>query len=376
MAETLLSLEQVCKELQLNKEQVIALVKSGALRGFLDQKTYKFRRSDVEKYKEAASSSATVMFEEKPQATGQTPGDAGAKKDASKADTSKIDLAEIEAEAGADESDQTSVLAPVEERQGAPPEEQPIFEFSEKELGLEEEAKEGEEEEQPSAILPQEESESSLDILEVAEESSSETSTSTADLDFVDESSSSSGVEVAAVLDMEEESSSETSVKKPEKGETVSDLLATSEESSDEELETLEVDRVVETQDTILEEPAETKTAAAAEVPEAGTAETIPVAEEPETVGLTQEEATKALAEEVEAVAPPAEEEEEAEVAVEPAHVAAGWELVTPSIMGNVFLALAIVLSILGGFFIVCEVTETSNALTDFFRANVATLFP
>ena len=60
MADTLMGIDEVAKELQLGKDQIVELVKKGMLRGFMDQKTYKFRAPDVEAYKKKLASSATM----------------------------------------------------------------------------------------------------------------------------------------------------------------------------------------------------------------------------------------------------------------------------------------------------------------------------
>ena len=132
------------------------MVKKGLLRGFLDQKTYKFRPADIEAYKKRLASSATSLSE------GGSKGDAteavspAAKK---KDDTSKIDLTEIDAEPEGEDKDQTSVLAPVDERgPKEKAEEAPVFQFSEKDLGLQkEEPPAVEEGDQTSLLMPAEE---------------------------------------------------------------------------------------------------------------------------------------------------------------------------------------------------------------------------
>jgi len=393
MAETLLNIDEVCKELQLNKEQVLALVKQGSLRGLRDAGTFKFRKADVDSFKKKAESGATVVFESPTGAPG------------------KVDLSGIESEEGADESDQTSVLAPVDEKAaGEKADEQPVFEFSEKELDLpldkqaeeesdqtsvlapvDEKAAGGEAEEEPvfefsekelgmpldkegegaESVLVADESDSSLDILEVADESSSDSATSAAELDFVDESSS--GEDLAAVTTGEEAPPSEA---KPgaEGGSTVTDILGAEEE---EELETVDLDEIVETQGTGIGE-AEPVTAVEEEIPTerpaTETAETMAVGGEAETVGIALgDEATQGLAAEaipVEELAAAPEEEYEA------AHVAAGWGMVTPSVMGNLFLVLSILTMALAGMFLLCALTGTVNPVTQLFAQYVAVHFP
>ena len=372
MADALLSLEQVCKELQLGQEQVVALVKQGALRGFLDGGSYKFRKADVDKYKQDTETSATVVFEPPSKPSGASDSDVT---DLKMQDASKIDLADIESEAGADESDQTSVLAPVDEAdQVAQSEEQPVFEFSEKELGLS-----LDDDETGDSLLAVDESDSSLDILEVADESSSDTSTSAADLDFMDESSS--GEDVAAVLEVEEESP----VRLPatdagmDAGETatVTDILGGADDTSDEELETLDLDDVVETQETLLDDEPVVEVAGIdaldddipVEIPATDTAETLAVGDELETVGLGAADATMDVGE-----AEPMEGDDlaEAEREYEPAHVATGYELVTPSMAGNVFLVLAVITMAFAASFFFAEVCDFANhPLTDVFAKHV-----
>ena len=208
MADVLLNIEEASKQLQLSKDQIAEMVKKGLLRGFLDQKTYKFRPADIEAFKKKLASGATALSEGAPK-TDAVPGGGHA--------TSKIDLTEVESDSGVEDTDQTSVLAPV--KSGEPKEKQPekpVFKFGEKDLELhEEEPAALEEGDQTSLLVPgagkeekgksevkppfefaekdvklpsegeagdsvlvADESESSMDILEVAEESSSESASS------------------------------------------------------------------------------------------------------------------------------------------------------------------------------------------------------
>jgi len=391
MAERLLSMEEACRELQLSKEQLLHLVKIGALRGFRDQQTYKFRPADVEAYKRAAESDIT-----QPQMAGTD-----------KHDTSKIDLAEIEAEPGADESDQTSVLAPADQEGKEEPagEEKPEFQFSE-DVGLEEEpraeeadqtslmppaaqegaqpaeeeakfafAEKGEdlglEEDAGDSVLVADESESSVDILQVEDETSSEQASSGEELALMEESSS--GEEVAAVTEAEEPAGT-AATDESSSTETVSDILGEAEEGSDEVLETLDLE---EAPDTILEEPPAAKPAEAARPP---TAETVPLADEVETAGIVEEEEAIALAEEAEAV--PLEEGVEEEAAARPAAIPTQerriptWETVVPSKLGNAFLAAAILMLAAGGVFLVCEMAGIQNGFTQMIVDFVKTHIP
>ena len=394
MAETLLNVNEVCKELQLSKEQVLALVKQGSLRGLRDGGAFKFRKADVDRFKEKAETGATVVFESPTSGAGKSDSDIDVGKGG------KIDLSEIETEDGAEESDQTSVLAPVDEKSDAgKAEEQPVFEFSEKELDLPLDKQAEEESDQTSVLAPVDEqsaaektdeepvfefsekelglpldggaddSDSSLDILEVADESSSDSATSAAELDFVDESSS--GEEVAAVTEGQEELPSEAKAG-VEAGSTVTDILGAAEE---EELETLDLDEIVETRGTDMggAEPVTTLEEEAIFAEEPAT-ETTAVGGEAETVGIALgEEATQGVFAEaipVEGLAAVAPEEE-----YEAAHVAAGWGMVTPSIMGNLFLVLSILVVALGGMFLLCELTGAGNSVTQLFAQYVAVHF-
>jgi len=100
-------------------------------------------------------------------------------------ETGKLDLSEIEAEPGADVADQTSVL-PAGDAEESPPAgqpEEPVFDFSE-------------EEEPSDSVLVADESESSADILQVAEEVGDESSSDLAAV-AVDEGSKSSSSELS-----------------------------------------------------------------------------------------------------------------------------------------------------------------------------------
>ena len=118
MADALMNIDEAAKQLQLSKDQVTELAKKGLLRGFLGQKTYKFRPADIETYKKKLAGGATVLAEGQP---------------------GKIDLTEVESDAGIEDTDQTSVLAPVQP--GEPkkkPAEKPVFQFGEKDVVSEE----------------------------------------------------------------------------------------------------------------------------------------------------------------------------------------------------------------------------------------------
>ena len=410
MAKDFLSLEDVCKDLQLTADQVKNLVKNGVLRGFLDQKSYKFRQADVDAYKARVEESVTVVASGEPRGEELTDTDlsdlASDSEDEKVPDTGKVDLANIDSDPGADESDQTSVLAAAEAGdEGAPREESPVFEFSETDLGLSldeepalEEADqtsllapaEGGEEKEDSpvfefdtdselgapgkradSVLVADESESSLDILEVADESSSDTGSSGSDLAVVEESSSGEGV--GAVADVEEASDEVVPAVPAATGrgdtDTVADILSEVEESSDEALETLELDEMMARDEGVPDEALEAAEVATAEAPQTETAETIPLSDEIETVGIEEEEGTKfaegaleeeEVAEGEEAEIEPAPEEEVEEAPI----VAGGWEIVTPSKLGNAFLIAALVMLLLGSVFVFCEMSNISNEFT------------
>ena len=222
MADVLMNIEEASKQLQLSKDQITEMVKKGLLRGFLDQKTYKFRPADIEAFKKKLASGATALFEGAPK-TDVSSGHA----------TSKIDLTEVESDTGVEDSDQTSVLAPAKssEPQQKPPE-KPVFKFGEKDIELhDEEPQAMEEGDQTSLLVPStagkdkgkpatkpgfdfkqkelklppegeagdsvlvaDESESSMDILEVAEESS-ESGSSASRIVFPDEGTSGDEIE-------------------------------------------------------------------------------------------------------------------------------------------------------------------------------------
>ena len=400
MAESFLTIEQVSKELQLNAERIMTLVKKGEIRAFLDQGVHKFRKSDIEEFRKKLEGGHTAFYE-----------GPGAEESAGdeKSDTSKIDLADIDAEPGADESDQTSVLARTQEGEDeAAKEETPEFDFSEEDLGLsleeqptgtvdpvetadqtsllpaaaeedtvpdDEPAFEFDEKSEDQildaeggdSVLVADESESSLDILEVADESSSESDSSASDVPFAEESSSEDAATVAEV----EEGSDEpvAAVAAGEKGDTVVDILGETDDGTEDGLETIDLEEVVETQETPVEEgPAAVAEEGAA--PE--TVEVAPPSAEPETVGIAAEveEATQLGAEEAGVLTELPEEvlepEGEAEEFPHEAPAMAGaWTIVVPSVLGNAFLCAAIILLAFGGFILLCEIGGISNVVTE-----------
>lgn len=408
-AEALLTIDQVAKELQITKDKLLEMVKSGLIRGFRDQNTYKFRPADVQVYKKKVAGGLTEISD-----ASETP-----------SATSKIDLEEIDSDSGIEESDQTSVMAPIDDVQRvAPPEETPVFKFSDNDLGLQDEEEEAspvpmEEADQTSLLAPTEEeeakkeskptfdftekdalklplddeggesvlvadeSESSIDILEVAEESSSESSASASAMGLADESSS--GEEVTALTDIEDSPAAMAAVDSTDK--TVTDILGAADES-DEELESLDLE-TFDTQETIMEE-APSDEALAAELP-ADATDTVPVAGEAETVGIaagdetrfTEEEAgeTAAVSDVVaDALKEAGGEDEEEELPLGDAEsgkvvVPTGWEMVVPSTMGNALLIAATVLLVLGGVFLICGMFQPpiDNGFTQWVVKTVST---
>ena len=408
MAEKLLSLKEVCQELQLSENQVRALVKSGALRGFLDQKTYKFRASDVQFYKKALEGDQTSVMEDLEEAS-DSDIVAGPKRD-----TSKIDLADIDAESEDEESDQTSVLAAAvdtDDRDSS--DAAPDFDFSEGDLGLSEEKEvpaeeadqtsllpaveggaedreaspvfefskeeevlaEADESDSGESVLAAEGSDSSLDILEIADESSTDgvsSGTGRAAIEISEEESS--GEDISALAEVEETSPEEViSVGVPPEGErfdtdTVADILSEVDESSDEVLEILDLDEAA-----ALEEPLDTAEVAPVEGPPTKVAETKPLPDEVETVGLPVDEealTTEGILEglevgEIEGKEFEAEVEEAVEEAMEEAPmVAAGWEIVVPSKLGNCALIAAAVMLALGSVFLIYELAEINDGFS------------
>lgn len=398
MADQLLSAETVAEQLQITKEQVVELVKKGLLRGFLDQKTYKFRPNDVQAYKRKLESGVTSMSD-----------DAG-----SPPSTSRINLDDIESEIGVDEADQTSVLpsAGATEPQQAPGE--PVFQFSEQELGIKDEdvdefdegdqtsllgpideadAEAGKdakpsfdfsdkdieigEDEGGESVLVADESESSVDILEVTDESSSESATTTSSAIFAEESS---GDELPAA-ELEDNGSAKSKSDK-----TVADILGAGAEESEDELDNLDLEEVIEggsrkDDATVAEEDYDEQVPTTASVGveyesvgvDAGMedAEAISESEDssmiPETAGV-DDAIADAVGEQVEL---PASEEEEGEQMVMPA----GWEMVTPSALGNGALIAAIVLLAIGGVFMFCNVGDIkpgwAQPIIDFVQQNM-----
>ena len=416
MADVLLNIEEASKRLQLSKEQIAEMVKKGLLRGFLDQKTYKFRPADIDAFKKKLASGATTLSEGHPK-TDAIPAAAMGQP------TGKIDLTEIESDSSVEDTDQTSVLAPVKtgEPQEQPPE-KPVFKFGEKgpELHEEEPVALEEEGDQTSLLMPgagkeekgkpgakptlefaekdlrlpsdggagdsvlvADESESSMDILEVAEESSSESGSSASRILFSDEVASGDEIEVAAEtpsqLIQKPAPKPGPKVGEPTTDKVVTDILGPAPEESDEALETLDVDEVVETKEVAGAEPGiKPETAAAA-----------PVADERETVGVPAAEETKltmgaeetkaAAGEEGEAVETGGmdgavaaalqeqageEEPEEAEEAAPEVIVPAGWETAQSWPIGNGLLIAATVVLIAAGVLLFCEAFDVHNGFT------------
>jgi hypothetical protein len=257
-----------------------------------------------------------------------------------------------------EEGDQTSLLMAAEQK----PEEdkkasKPSFDFAGKNVKV------PLDEETADSVLVADESESSVDILEVTEESSSESASSASGIQISEEPSSGEGVKAPIVDD------TSTSAVHPAAGttdSTVTDILGLpAEDSSDEAMETLEVDEVVETREAVPEE--------AVKPEEPPIQETAAVAEGAETAGLPPAEETRAAVVDTsetaavsgavaEALAAAAGEEKEEEIR-EPVAIAGAWETVTPSRMGNGFLIAAAVMLVLGGAMLFCEMFGIHNGL-------------
>jgi excisionase family DNA binding protein len=407
MADVLLTIEEASKQLQLSKDQIVDMVKKGLLRGFLDQKTYKFRPADIAAFKKKLASGVTTVSE------------VAQKRDS----TTKIELTEIESEIGAEDSDQTSVLAAA--RSGEPqekPPEKPVFKFGEKDLRLHEEeegatdegdqtsllvpsagAEKGKPAAKPGLDLPQsglklppegesadsvlvaDESESSMDILEVAEESS-ESGSSASRIMFPDEVASGEEIEVAA------EDRAPAGQKPTRKtGETastdkvVTDILGPApgeESSSDEVLETLEMEEAAAGRELAgLEAGMPPEPAAPAPVADEHETTAVPAADETkvadetkaavgeeeaagepaETVGVEGAVAA-ALEEQVGAEQPeaPAAAEEEEEAAIIPT----SWETGQPWPIGNGLLIAATIVLVIAGVLLFCEAFNIHNSFT------------
>jgi hypothetical protein len=217
-------------------------------------------------------------------------------------------------------------------------------------------------------VLVADESESSMDILEVAEESSSESASSASHIVFSDEVTSGEEIEVAPA-----ETPSQLGKKpapkpsEPTTDKVVTNILGPASEESDEALETLDVDEVVETKEAVGTE--------AAVKPE--TAATVPVGNEFETVGLPTAEETKAATGEAgetggvdgavaAALEEQAGEEEPAEAEEEaaPGVIPTGWETAEPWPVGNGLLIAATVILIVAGALLFCEAFKIHNGLT------------
>jgi hypothetical protein len=432
-AEKFLAVDDVARLLQIPKEQVLELAKKGVLRGFLDQKTYKFKPTDVESYKKKLASSATALTSGM-EATEVNP---AVRKDA----TSKIDLAEIDAAGGIEDADQTSVMAPADEEvQKAKTEDTPVFQFSDQDLGLQEETPTGEDGDQTSllaaaeekaagkkesdtkpdfdfaekelnigpasgsadkgeSVLIADESESSVDILDIAEESSSDsaagTGTSAALKAAADDASS--GDEVEAITDIEESPQPMPAVP-AETGEkldrTVTDVLGVAEESSEDELQELDLDKVVDTQEAVIAAEDASSGSEEAIKTAADATDTVPVVDEGSTVGIDAEAATTqaaAIAGETAAVAGAvadaiqeatvgAEEgseseegvveevvEEVAEAEPEAAGAVGMFQAVAPaqpSLLYNIGLAAGLLIMVGGAVFIFSEMFEYQGSFT------------
>jgi hypothetical protein len=414
MADVLVNIEEASKQLQLSKDQITEMVKKGLLRGFLDQKTYKFRPADIDAFKKKLASGATTLSDGSSK-TDAVPGGGHA--------TSKIDLTEIEADTGVEDTDQTSVLAPVktsDPKDKAP--EKPVFKFGQKDFDLHDDEPAVEEGDQTSLLMPgpgkgekgkpgakpefgfaekdlklpadgdtgdsvlvADESESSMDILEVAEESSSESGSSASRLAFSDEVTSGDEIEAApessAKAGQKPAPKSGPRANEPSTDKVVADILGPAPEDSDEALETLDVEEGVEAK--------ETAGAATDANPEA--AALAPFPDEHETVGIPAADETKATAgvEDTKAamgaegeagetggmdgavaaaLQEQAGEEEPAEAEAEEAAqtiVPAGWETAQSWPIGNGLLIAATVVLVIAGVLIVCQAFNIQDSFTN-----------
>jgi len=370
MAETFMSLSQVMSQLGMTKEQVDVAVKAGLLRQLLDRGTPKFRKTDVDGFKKKRSSDATVAEDrDAPDETSHL--DLGApSKDPSddpneitdfsmeinEEGGSKIDLAEVEAEAGADESDQTSVLPIGEDAAAKDSSAEPVLDFAEEDLGL------AADQESSDVALETPDGESSADILEVAEE--------------VDgDSSSDAVVAVSDDSDLEKATLSDSDV--------VTDILEADVEDSDDELDTIDINEVADpgaakaTDDlmTVIED--ETAGSSADTAP---LAQGVAPGDEAETVSIDAGEAVTADVYPAEETAT-AEGAEGAEAAEEGAPVAAGYASYAvdeqPCLWANVLLAIAVFVGLLGGFVTLCDAAGAhANPVVKFISETIKEKFP
>jgi hypothetical protein len=321
MADEYMSLKEACKELQMNEAQVLALVSAGQLKSVQIEGEMRFGRAAMAEFKQRAESRETVVMGAEDLARAQAAGEElEEEEDTDIAEgppekAAKVDLSDIEEEAGADESDQTSVLRPVAEA-GAPKEqvEEPIFQFEEDEstsFMSEERAKAAQARETPKAAAPK--------------------------------AAGAKGEEVELAPTEE-----------PGHTEIVADILK-QETGTGEEDDSLETVDLAE-----LEGGAE---GSSAETQLVG--EEAPGIGEEETIGL---EGTQAETEGVEGglldvTEERIEEEEEEGEPVRMAPEAAAMPMVDyvavrASVMANVFLALSILLVLFAGFLVVCTMFE------------------
>ena len=279
--------------------------------------------------------------------------------------TDRIDLEDVDAEPGADESDQTSVLPVTDDGSGAEEvDEEPVFDFAEDDLGL------SLEDEASGSVLVSDDSESSADILDVAEA-------------VEDESSSDTIVPVRDDSDLESAAVADSDV--------VTDILDTDVEDSDDDLDTIDLDDVagpVEQMDdsadeliTVIEDDAVGSSADTAPL------EAYETGEEVETVSLEEAEAVTEdvsgglgdYEEEGVDSGPAAEDYGEVEAT---APMGGGYAApmpmadYLPSAPMNFVMAASIVLGAVGGFMMVCELTgATANPVVQFIRQEIVEKF-
>jgi len=382
MSNGFLTMEEAAAELKLNVVQLKELVSKGKLRELRDQGVQKFKREDIEALKKQAEQDVTVMFDENKTDTEDdsshlnlgavTEGESDSREVTEfsmevvedKGDTSRIDLADVDAEPGADESDQTSVLPVSDESSETDAgDEEPVFDFAEDDIGLS-----LDEEPSGSVLVSDEEGSSSADILEVAEE-------------LEDESSSDAVVPVRDDSELESATISDSDV--------VTDILDSDLEESDDDLDTIDLDGVEKAAvGTSSEAGDELMNVIEDETP-GSSADTAPLeapmeAEgEAETVSLEEAEAVTADVgeellgeEEMAAVEAAAGEEEDVVMDAQTGFyestdggeegygeypVPAAMVDYLPWTAGNVLLIVALVLALLGGFVMACEMTGATE---------------
>ena len=227
------------------------------------------------------------------------------------------------------------------------------------------------EDERGDSVLIADESESSMDILEVAEESSSESGSSASRIQFSDEITSGDEIEVATETPAKPGAKPPSKETAPSTDRVVADILGPApDDSSDEALETLDVDEVLETKEVVGAKP---ETAGVAPADDDHETVGIAAAEEP-AAAPGAEETKAALGEGVEtgaavdgAVAAALQEQagqEEPEAEAAATIVPARWETAQSWPIGNVLLIAATVALIIAGSMLFCDAFGVHNGLT------------